>query len=119
MENYLCTKDVLLQYARGENGGELFAAQRERIMGESIEELSNAAKISRKPDVWSADIKATDDFLDPLFANYYEKLGLKNLLRKTNYHILAGLVSKDKIDKEIIVKLDAIVEVANKAKPRS
>jgi ABC-type lipoprotein export system ATPase subunit len=119
LENYLCTKAVLLQYARGENGGELFAAQRERIMGESIEELSNAAKISRKPDVWSADIKATDDFLDPLFANYYEKLGLKNLLRKTNYHILAGLVSKDKIVKEIIVKLDAIVEVANKAKPRS
>jgi AAA15 family ATPase/GTPase len=51
--------------------------------------------------------------------NSSSKPKTKNLLRKTNYHILAGLVSKDKIDKEIIVKLDAIVEVANKAKPRS
>lgn len=118
LENYLCTEDVLLLYARSENGGELFASQREKIMKESIEELSSAARKMRKPDVWSADIKATDDFLDPLFENYYEKLREKNLLRKTNYHILAGLVQKEKIDAEVTEKLDAIVAVAKRAKPK-
>jgi energy-coupling factor transporter ATP-binding protein EcfA2 len=117
LENYLCMEDVLLQYTRSENGGELFASHRETLMRESIEELSSAAKKMRKPDVWSPDIKATDDFLDPLFENYYEKLSQKNLLRKTNYHILAGLVPKDKIDREIVEKLNAIVKVAKKAKP--
>jgi len=118
LENYLCMEDVLLLYARSENGGELFASQREKIMKESIGELSSAARKMRKPDVWSADIKATDDFLDPLFENYYEKLRQKNLLRKTNYHILAGLVPRDKIDGEIVEKLNAIVEVAKKASPK-
>ena len=117
LENYLCIEDVLLRYARGEEGGELFASRREKIMKECIDELASAARKMRKPEVWSADIKATDDFLDPLFDNYYEKLGLPNLLRKTNYHILAGLVPKDKIDREIVEKLNAIVKVAKKAKP--
>jgi hypothetical protein len=31
------------------------------------------------------DIKASDDFLDPLFRKFYEKLGLLNLMRKTDY----------------------------------
>ncbi len=81
-------------------------------------ELASAARKMRKPEVWSPDIKATDDFLNPLFENYYEKLGLPNFLRKTNYHVLAGLVPKQKIDAEIIEKLDAICKVANQAKPK-
>ena len=66
----------------------------------------------------SGVIKASDDFLDPLFQSFFEKLSLPNLLRKTDYHVLARLVPKDKIDPEVIVKLDGIVEVATKAKPK-
>jgi len=87
-------------------------------MQESIAEISSALKTLKKLDPWSSDIKATDDFLDPLFDKYFEKLGLPNLLRKADYHILARLVPKDKIDPEITEKLDAIVEIAKKAKPR-
>ena len=87
-------------------------------MKESIDDLASAARKMRKPEVWSPDIKATDDFLNPLFENYYEKLGLPNILRKTNYHILAGLVPKQRIDAEIIEKLDAICAVAKQAKPK-
>lgn len=118
LENYLCMEQVLLRYAREEESGELFAHHREKVMRESIDELASAARKMRKPEVWSPDIKATDDFLDPLFENYYEKLGLPNFLRKTNYHVLAGLVPKQKIDAEIIEKLDAICAVANQAKPK-
>ena len=72
----------------------------------------------KKLNPWSPDIKATDEFLDPLFDKYFEKLGLPNLIKKSDYHILARLVPKDKIDPEIVEKLDAIVAVAKKAKPR-
>jgi hypothetical protein len=87
-------------------------------MREAIGELSQALRALRRPDPWSPDIKVTDDFLDPLFALYFEKLGLPNLMRKTDYHVLARLVPKDKIDPEVVEKLDAIVAVAGKARPR-
>jgi len=41
------------------------------------------------------------------------------MLRKSDYHILARLVPKNDIDPEVIEKLDAIVSVARKAKPRN
>jgi hypothetical protein len=63
------------------------------------------------------DLKVSDDFLKPLFARYFNKLGLsENLMHKTNYHVLAGLVPKQKMAAEVIDKLDAIVAVAKMAK---
>jgi ABC-type lipoprotein export system ATPase subunit len=122
IENYLCMPEVLLAYARHDTPDDLFglaeAARREQAMRESIAELTAALKTLRKPDPWSSDIKATDDFLDPLFEKYFEKLGLPNLLLKTDYHALARLVPREKIDPEIIQKLDAIMQVSSNAKPR-
>jgi hypothetical protein len=62
-------------------------------------------------------IKATDDFLDSLFRLFFEKLELPNLISKTNYHILASLVPKEKMDPEVSAMLDAICAVAAEAKP--
>jgi hypothetical protein len=122
LENYLCLEEVLIKYARYDLPDDLFgqaeADRREHIMRESIQQLIESRRVARKPDPWSPGTKATDDFLDPLFENYFEKLQLPNLLRKTNYHILAKLVAKDKIDPEITEKLDLIVKVAQSAKPR-
>jgi hypothetical protein len=88
-------------------------------MQETIAEISNALKVLRKPDPWSDDIKASDDFLDQLFASYFEKLGLPNIMRKSDYHVLAAFVPKEKIDKDIVEKLDAIVHIAKQATPSS
>lgn len=122
IENYFCLEEVLMAYARYDLPDNLFgqaeARGRERLMKETIEELTKALKTLRKFDPWSPDIKATDDFLDPLFEKYFEKLGLPNLLRKNAYHILASLVPKEKIDPDVIQKLDAIIEVSKKAKPK-
>ena len=122
LENYLCMEEVLLAYAKHDLPDDLFGraeeARRLNAMKESISEVASALKTLKRLEIWSPDIKATDEFLDPLFDKYFEKLGLTNLLRKSDYHILARLVPKDKIDPEIIEKLDAIVETAKKAKPR-
>jgi ABC-type lipoprotein export system ATPase subunit len=121
IENYLCSEDVLVAYAgHGQPDdliGRMEVENRRAIMRECIAELVAALKVARKADPWSADIKVTDLFLDPLFENYYERLNLPNQMRKTNYHVLAGLVPADRIDPEVIAKLDAIVAVAKQAKP--
>jgi ABC-type transport system involved in cytochrome c biogenesis ATPase subunit len=122
IENYLCQESVLLAYARHDQPDDLFGraevGRREQIMRECIQEIGNALRTLRRIEPWSADIKATDDFLDPLFQLFFDKLQLPNLLRKTDYHVLARLVPKEKIDPEIIVKLDGIVAVAQKARPK-
>jgi ABC-type taurine transport system ATPase subunit len=121
LENYLATKDVLLAYAQGAEEPDLFsqsgAERRVQVMTECIEEIAQARETLGEPSVWSPDIKASDEFLDKLFVRYFKKLDLPNLMNKSDYHVLAHLVPKDKIDPEIIEKLDAIVEVAKQAKP--
>ena len=122
LENYLCMEEVLLAYAKHDLPDDLFgnaeAVNRVNAMKESIAEVGSALKTLKKLDLWSPDVKATDEFLDPLFDKYFEKLGLPNLIKKSDYHILAHLVPKDKINSEIAEKLAAIVEIAKKAKPR-
>lgn len=122
IENYLCKPDVLAAFARHELPDDMFgkaeADKRESVMHQTITEIENALRTLGKPSPWSAEIKVTDEFLDPLFAKYFEKLGLPNLLRKTDYHVLAQFLTKEKIDREMIEKLDLIVEVAARAKPR-
>jgi ABC-type lipoprotein export system ATPase subunit len=119
LENYLCIEEVLITYAHGQELDDLFgvaeSSRREIAMKESIEEVAKAIKTLYDCDPWSPDIKASDKFLDQLFRIYFKKLNMDNLLLKNDYHILAGLVPKNKIDPEITEKLDAIVEVAKRA----
>lgn len=116
LENYFCKKEVLMAYARGEQPEDLFALaeQPKRItaMQESIDEVSRALKTLGKPDPWSVDIKA-------MFKTFFEKLSLPLTLRKADYHQLANLVPRNEIDPEISAKLDVIVAIASKAKPRT
>ncbi len=123
IENYFCMEEVLLAYARHDlPDDDLFGRAesqiRERAMRESIAEVTGALQTLNKPGPWSPDIKATDDFLDSLFRKFFEKLALPLQLRKSEYHVLASLVPREALADEITEKLDAIVAVAAKAKPR-
>ena len=42
-------------------------------------------------------LKTSDEFLDPLFQNFYHKLELPNMMRKTDYHTLAPFVTADQL----------------------
>ncbi|MHB8523528.1 MAG: ATP-dependent nuclease [Limisphaerales bacterium] len=122
IENYFSTETVLMAYARGQTPDDLFALAmrdaRERAMREAIAEVAGALRTFGKPDPWSPDIKATDEFLDPVFRIFFTKLSLPLGLRKSDYHLLARLVPSDKLDSEIKAKLDLLVEVSRKARPR-
>jgi hypothetical protein len=87
-------------------------------MDECIHELVPPLALRNPDDVWWRNVKASDEFLDRLFEILFEKLKLPNLMRKTNYHLLASYVAADRIASEIVQKLDLIHEVAQRAKPR-
>lgn len=121
IENYFCFEDVLLAYAASGVSDDLFghAEQKQRVdaMKASIDQVASALWTLGKPDPWSSDIKASDDFLDPLFKSFSEKLNVPLVLRKNEYFKLAKFVSKTGLDPEITEKLDAISRVAAKARP--
>ena len=125
IENYVCSRTTLEEYATATATdaapGSLFATaeveKRQNAMGQAIEEVESALKTLGKGSPWSADIKASDDFLVPLFKSYFETLGLPNLVAKKNFYELAEHVPDSEIDPEISEKLYAIVRVAERATP--
>jgi len=122
IENYFCREDVLLAYARHDQPDDLFgraeAEQREKAMREAIEEVTKLLEIDELAP-WSPDVKATDQVFDRVFRLFFKKLGLPLQLRKSEYHVLASLMPREELDGEITEKLDAIVTVAKKAKPKT
>lgn len=120
LENYLCQPETLLHFAEHQGRreqGELFGAAWRKAMEEAIRQVEGALRTLGK-NPWSADIKASDDFLDPLFKQFYKSLDLPDLMSKTGYHALAAFVPANAIDPEIRQALDAIVAAASVAKPR-
>ncbi|MGH6804111.1 MAG: ATP-dependent nuclease [Methyloceanibacter sp.] len=121
LENYLCTRATLLAYAETKGRteqGELFGQSWREAMQEAITEIEAALAALGKASPWSTEIKSSDDFLDPVFKKFYEKLGLPNLMSKTDFHALASFVPPNEIDAEVREKLDMIAEVAAQARPR-
>jgi len=86
-------------------------------MDESIEEIGRAMQTLGMGSPWSPDTNVTDDFLDRLFPAFFRRLGLPNLMNKSDYHVLARFVPKDELDPEISRVLDEIVAVAGRAAP--
>jgi ABC-type taurine transport system ATPase subunit len=123
LENYLALPEVLDAYAaassEGDVPGPLFAAaerdKRRTLMRECIADLVPPIALRDRSDPWWSDTKASDDFLDRLFEMYFHRLGLPNLMRKTDYHALARLVPAELIDPEVREKLDRIAGVASRA----
>jgi predicted ATPase len=118
IENYICTEEVLMRYARGEDPSNLFdaadTAEREASMRATIDRLSEAYETRGDPSPWSADVHASA-FLERIFELYFEALNLPVLMRKTDYHQLVEFVEPDEIDKEVVEKLDSIVDTAEQA----
>jgi len=119
LENYYCTREVLIRWAEetsGDQFGPIFVEGAARVMEETITTLEEATQTLNQPSPWSDDAKVSDDFLDPLFAAFFSKIGLSNLMRKSDYHQLARFLSPDEIDPEVVEVLDGIVKVAEEAK---
>ncbi len=122
-ENYVATRQTLERYAaasgRDATPGPLFAeseqSTRVAAMRRSIATIEEAMKKLGKGSPWDPDVKASDDFFTPLFADYFERLALPNVMPKKSFHVLARHVPRDEIDAEVREKLDVIGRVAGEA----
>lgn len=124
IENYLCSEQTLLAYAEASAEeaapGSLFKPaeleRRQRAMKECIDDFVPRAALRDPRDRWWVDTKASDDFLDRIFEAFFNKLGLPNLMRKTDYHRLARYVPVEQIDPEVSRVFDQISEIAGQAR---
>lgn len=122
IENYLVTPDCLRRFVQldlRENDLVDNAERHRRLeaLAACIAELEAAVRVARRPDPWGPDVKVTDDFLDPLFENYFQRLGTPQQTYKRDYHGLAEAIAIDAIDREVVTKLDELLAVAQAAKP--
>jgi len=123
IENYVCSPDLLRRVAARVDPEvpDLFgaAAQESRItaMESAIREISDATNAFGKPNIWSADAKASDEVLEPIFRKFAEKLGAPMPYRKRDFHSLVGLLEPNEIDAEVGRVLDTICEIAAQARP--
>ncbi len=125
IENYLCQPAVLQAYAERSaaesTAGPLFsrpeAMRRREAMDHAIKSLLPPIALENSADRYWSETKISDEFLDRIFDMYFKRLGLPNLMRKTDYHELASLVPRELLDPEITEKLDAIVDAARAARP--
>ena len=121
-ENYACSRSTLEGYAaasaEGESPGPLFepaeVERRVNAMREAIEEIESALESLGRGSPWEGGVKASDDFLDPLFRAWFRKLGLPNVMAKKSFHELVEHIPLPEIDPEVREKLDAIARVAGK-----
>jgi hypothetical protein len=125
IENYLCFPSVLEEYAARlaaeRSIGPLFesveATRFREVMRRCVEERVPPVALRNPADRWWQTVKASDDFLDPVFESFFAALELPNLMRKSDYHRLADLVPKQLIDPEVSLVLDQVVAVASSARP--
>jgi hypothetical protein len=124
IENYLFSTETIIAFtkslAKEKVAGPLLEwGEQEKlknIMQECLEDFVPRAALRDSLDPWWIDTKASD-FLDRLFKTFYKKIGIPNLMNKSDYHVLARHVPKEQIDPEVSQVLDAIYEVAEKSHP--
>ncbi len=125
IENYLCTFSALKGFVEDSvnedwSGLPIFEDNLRqgqlqeciKVLDESIAKVSEALEVMGSPPAWGDDIKASDDFLVPLFRAYYNALELPNLMAKSNFHKLVEFIPENELDREVDEKLDAIASVA-------
>ena len=111
IENYLCSKDLLLRWVKEEFP--LFL----QSMEDAIAEVESARRILGQTSPWDGDTKVSEDFLAPLFRSFYEKTGMSGQVSKSDYHFLVACMEPGDVDAEVVTVLDSIVSVAMQARP--
>ncbi|MFI4917552.1 MAG: AAA family ATPase [Phycisphaerales bacterium JB060] len=124
IENYVCQPETLIRYAHGDDEEGLFGTlmrdRRVTLMQRLLDDRIPPIAMRDREDEWWHRMKATDELLDPLFDQYFKELKMPHMMRKSGYYQLAHLVQDDHLaSEEIAKKLDAIVQTANKANPKT
>lgn len=121
IENYICQLPTLeafaKEYSMEKLGGPLFADGGLQAMREAIRDNVAPARLADPNGHWWRTMKASDELLDLVMPAFCRRLGLGIEIRKPDYHLLVRHIPEDLVDPEVIQVLDAIHEVAQRARP--
>ena len=119
IENYLCSRSAIISYvSKGLDRKSLLdnaeISDRKDKIRKEMEKLENASKTLNRPEPFSDDIKASDDFLVPLFQNFTEAMGRPRsvALQKKDFYKLVKHIPLEEIDEEVTVVLNIIAKAA-------
>ncbi|HEY1933936.1 MAG TPA: AAA family ATPase [Acetobacteraceae bacterium] len=120
IENYIFSRDVMLNFARGREPndlvGQAIRSQRLDAMDKALRDVEEAFRIL-DIDPWSDDVKVSERVIPAIFSNYYRHLGIKNEMSKADFHSLVEYNTLTSIDPEVTEVLDRLLEVMQRAKP--
>ncbi len=88
------------------------------MMQECLHDLIPPIALTDRSHHWWWDVPA-GKFLEDLFREYFRRRGLPNLMNKSDYHEIVNYLSPERVPEEVRQKLDAIQEVAERARPVS
>lgn len=126
IENYVCDPRALYSFAAAElskdfAGGPLFepswAEKAEQAMRKAVKDRVPRAALRDPADPWWRTVKASDDFLDLIFPQFFKSMGLRTDIRKADYYRLVKHLPDDAISPEVTEVLDVIADIAARAKP--
>jgi ABC-type branched-subunit amino acid transport system ATPase component len=102
IENYLPIPSVVERYLE-KQGGDL------SLIRELMSDYMPPIVKKDKKESWWFDTKMSDDFLDKIFRQYFQRLKQPvSLMSKSNYYELALLSEPNELDGEVTEKLDAL-----------
>lgn len=119
IENYICQPATLLEYAVNlgrttppeglfeASAAETWSSNMRNVVDDRVPPIA----LRNAKDVFWIETKASDDFLVPLFADFFERLGMLNLMQKTDFHSLVAFVAPSDVDPEVVEVLDWIASV--------
>jgi len=125
IENYICQPATLESFARAVGtqvaGGPLLegASIEAAVMAmrEAVRDRAIPAALRDLNDPWWRTVKASDEFLDLVFPDFYRRIGQYMEMRKADYYRLVPHVPVDLVSDEVKLVLDRIAEVAANAHP--
>ncbi len=125
IENYICQPETLEAFAhafgRSQATGPLFETESvenaRQSMRSAVADRVTPAALRNREDPWWNTVRASDEFLDVVFPEFFKRLGLRPDFRKADYYRLVQYIPNELISPEMISVLDSVFEVASRARP--
>jgi hypothetical protein len=122
LENYFCTPQTLLRWASEHSGSfdtgllKKIAEDEQKVMQQCITDVENSLKFLNKlkatDSITSPQLKASNDVLEPILRNFFERIGKPSQIQKSRFYELIPFMQPEEVDNEITEVLDVIHNTA-------
>lgn len=109
IENYFCFPEVFMSWAEA-SSRELFSQNYSEVMSDVISALYPPLYLSDRSNEWWSTEKMSE-WTGRVFSEFYKRIGQPNDMGKGNFHELIKFLPIEKIDSEVVEKLDILQSV--------